>query len=160
MDLDRRHQLRLGLLSCSVALLGGLLLCAPAARAALGSSAASIAADRDQLRASVRVTSHALYEVHELMLPNGVSVREYRVPDGIVFAIAWSGPAKPDLSQALGAYFPGYVEAAKANTDGHNHMSARRADLVMTSTGRMRDFAGHAYLASAVPAGVSIDELR
>jgi hypothetical protein len=160
MVVDRRYRLRLGLLSCGVALLGGLLLSVQTAHAALGGSAASIAVDRDALRANVTVTGHALYEVHELALPGGTTLREFRAPGGIIFAIAWSGPAKPDLSRALGAYFPGYLEAAKANTSGHNHLAAQRADLVIASTGRMRDFAGHAYLASAVPAGVSIDEIR
>ena len=75
MNLDHRSQLRLGVLSCSVALLGALLLPAPAAHAALGSNAASIVADRDQLQASVRVTAHALYEVHELTLPTGTALR-------------------------------------------------------------------------------------
>lgn len=160
MNLDRPRQPMLVLTSCAVALLGGLLLSAPAAHAALGSSAASIEADRAQLRARHSVTTHDLFEVHELALPTGTTLREYRALDGIVFAVTWNGPSKPDLSQVLGAYFPGYLEAAKANGSGHNHLAATRADLVVLSSGHMRAFSGRAYLASAVPAGVSLDEIR
>ena len=95
-----------------------------------------------------------------MTLQGGTNLREYRALDGIVFAVGWNGPAKPDLSHALGAFFPGYLDAARANTGGHNYLSAVRADFVITSTGRMGSFAGHAFLASAVPAGVSIEELR
>jgi hypothetical protein len=160
MNLDRRRQLRLVLMTCTALLSGGLLLVAPAAHAALGSTAASIEADRNQLQAQRTVTAHDLYEVHELTLPTGTTLREYRAPDGIVFAVAWTGPAKPDLSQALGAYFPGYLEAARGNGGGHNHIAATRADLVVVSSGHMRAFSGRAYLASAIPAGVSLDEIR
>ena len=160
MNLDRRRQRMLVPLSPAVALLGGLLLSVPAAHATLGKPAASIEADRAQLQAQHSVTAHDLYEVHDLALPTGTTLREYRAPDGIVFAVTWSGPAKPDLSQVLGAYFPGYLEAAKANGSGHNHLAATRADLVVVSSGHMGAFAGRAWLASAIPAGVSLDELR
>ena len=159
MNLDRTFQPRLAVVSCTAVALG-VLLAAPAARAALGSSVASIETDRAALHAQHSVTARGLYELHELTLPSGTTLREYRAPDGIVFAVTWNGPAKPDLSQALGAYFPGYVEAARANGAGHNRLAATRADLVLVSSGHMRAFTGRAYLASAIPAGVSIDELR
>ena len=141
-------------------LLASVFIAAPEARAALGADAASIAADQVQLRAALKVTAHPLYEVHELVLPTGTIVREYAVPGGAVFAIGWNGRSMPDLQQVLGAHYPAYLAAASENQAGHHHMAAQRADLVVVSTGRMRAFAGHARLESAVPAGVSIDELQ
>jgi hypothetical protein len=136
------------------------LLTAPASLAALGGDPASITADQAHLKASLSVTPHPLYSVHELISSTGTTVREYAAPDGAVFAIAWNGPAMPDLRQTLGAYFADYIAAARANQGGHHHLAATSADLVVQSAGHMRAFAGRAYLAGAVPAGVSIDELR
>jgi Protein of unknown function (DUF2844) len=144
----------------SLALLGNALFACSPARAALGSDIASIAADQAHFQATDTVTSHPLYAVHEMVLSTGTSMREYAAPDGRVFAIGWDGPALPDLQQALGTHFEEYVAAARANMGGHHYLSAQRGDLVLVSTGRMRAFAGHAYLASAVPPGVSVDELR
>jgi hypothetical protein len=141
-------------------LLAAYLLLTPAAWAALGSDTASVAADQAHFHASARVTTHALYEVHELVLATGTTVREYAVTGGRVFAVAWEGPAIPDLQQVLGASFADFVAAAQANQSGHHHLAATRGDLVLVSTGRMRAFIGRAYLASAVPPGVSIDEIR
>jgi hypothetical protein len=144
----------------SLVLLGNALFACSPAWAALGSDTASIAADQAHFQASDKVTSHPLYEVHEMVVSTGTSVREYAAPDGRVFAIGWDGPAMPDLQQALGSHFKDFVAAARANQGGHHYLAAQRGDLMLVSTGRMRAFAGHAYLASAVPAGVSIDELR
>jgi hypothetical protein len=95
-----------------------------------------------------------------MIVSTGTSVREYAAADGSVFAIGWDGPAMPDLRQVLGAHFEDFLAAARANRGGHHYLAAQRGDFVLLSTGRMRAFAGHAYLASAVPLGVSIDELR
>src|SRR5450631_2787106 len=160
MDFVRCNRLRPGILAGGALLLGGIWLAAPQARAALGAGAASIADDQAHLRATATLTTHPLYEVHELTLPAGTIVREYTAADGGVFAIGWNGPAMPDLQQTLGRHFADYVAAASANASGHHYMAAQSADLVVVSTGRMRAFAGHAYLASAVPAGVSTGELQ
>jgi hypothetical protein len=87
-------------------------------------------------------------------------VREYAAPGGMVFAVGWDGPAMPDLRQTLGAHYDEYLAAAHANQGGHHHLAAQRGDLVLVSNGHMRAFAGRAYLASAVPPGVSLEELR
>lgn len=143
-----------------VLLLAVAWLAMPPAHAALGEADASIAADRAHLRASLKISPRATYEVHELTLPSGTAVREYLAPGGIVFAVAWNGPSMPDLRQTLGNYFADYTAAARSNAGGHHHLGARRGDLVIQAHGHMRAFAGRVYLASAVPAGVAIDELR
>jgi hypothetical protein len=160
MGNHRGVALRPGSLLGCLALLGGMVLAAPRAHAALGSDYASIAADAAQLRAAIKITPHTGYEVHEITLPSGTAVREYVSGGGIVFAVAWNGPAMPDLRQTLGNYFGAYVAAAQANRSGHHHLAATHGDLVIQSHGRMRAFIGRAYLASAVPAATPIDELR
>jgi hypothetical protein len=151
---------RPGRLFGALALVGNALFACSPAQAALGSDIASIAADQAHFQTSDKVTSHPLYDVHEMAVSSGASVREYAAPDGTVFAIGWDGPAMPDLRQALGTHFEDFVAAARVNQGGHHYLAAQRGDLVLVSTGRMRAFAGHAYLASAVPPGVSIAELR
>jgi hypothetical protein len=160
MDYFRWNRLRRGRLSGTLGLLGGALFAISPAWAALGSDAASIVADRAHFQASVNVQQHALYDIHEMTLSSGTSVREYAAPGGVVFAIGWDGPAMPDLHQTLGAHFGEYLAAARANQDGHHHLAAQRGDLVIMSAGHVRAFAGRAYLVSAVPPGVSIDELQ
>lgn len=138
----------------------GALLGTSIAHAALGAPYASVADDQAKMKASIQVTSGAAYQVHALTLPTGTVVREYVANGGEVFAVAWSGPVKPDLRQTLGDYFPSYVAAAKAKFGGHNHLFLSTPDLVIQSSGHMRAFSGRAYLVQAVPAGVSTDELR
>jgi hypothetical protein len=160
MDYFRGNGLHRVRLSGTLGMLGGVFFAVSSAWAALGSDAASIVADRAHFQASVTVRPHSLYDIHEMTLSTGTTVREYAAPGGVVFAIGWDGPAMPDLQQTLGAHFEEYLAAARANQSGHHHLAAQRGDLVIMSTGHMRAFAGRAYLASAVPPGVSIDELR
>jgi hypothetical protein len=160
MDYFRWNRLRPARLWGTLALLGSAFFACSPAWAGLGSDIASIAADQAHFQTSDKVTSHPLYDVHEMVVSSGTSVREYAAPDGRIFAVGWDGPAMPDLRQALGANFEDFVLAARANQRGHHYLAAQRGDLVLVSTGRMRAFAGHAYLASAVPPGVSIAELR
>ncbi len=160
MDTIRRNRPRPLRLFGAIILVGGACYAASPAWAALGSYAASISADRAAFQASVKVTSRALYDIHEMTLSSGTTVREYAAPDGMVFAVGWDGAAMPDLRQVLGASYNEYLAAAQENQGGHQHLAAQRGDLVLVSSGHMRAFAGRAYLASAVPPGVSIDELR
>ena len=160
MDDFRWNRLRPGRLFGAFVLVGSACFALSPAWAALGSSAASSNDDRGQFQGSLKVTPHTLYDIHELTLSTGTTVREYAAPGGWVFAVGWDGPAMPDLRQALGAHYEEFLAAAQANQGGHHHLAAQRGDLVLESTGRMRAFAGRAYLASAVPPGVSVDELR
>jgi Protein of unknown function (DUF2844) len=142
----------------SLVLIAGLGPCI--ATAALGEPEASVQADAAQLKGTVQVTAHASYRVHEIQLPSGTLLREYVGSDGKVFAIAWNGPAIPNLRQTLGQYFDNYVTAAKANRSGHHHLQIQQSDLVVQSSGHMRAFSGRAYLPPAVPGGVSVGDLR
>jgi hypothetical protein len=147
-------------LAPAITLAVGAPLWVTTAQAALGAPYASIAGDQATLGASIKATPHAGYTVHELTLPSGTVVREFSAVNGTVFAVAWNGPSKPNLSQLLGNYFNDFVTTAQTTPGGRNHVNLSRSDLVIQAGGHMRAFFGRAYLVGSVPAGVSSDELR
>ena len=129
--------------------------------AALGEPETSVQTEAARLRGSIKVTPHANYKLHEIQLPSGTLVREFAGSDGKVFAVAWSGPAVPNLRELLGQYFDNYVTAAKAeHSGGHHHLQIRESNLVVLAGGHMRAFSGLAYLPQALPSGVSAGDLH
>ncbi|MDE2341903.1 MAG: DUF2844 domain-containing protein [Betaproteobacteria bacterium] len=130
------------------------------AHAELGGTAASIEADRARMKAVVRAQPGASYTVHEIRDPGGLVVREYLSVSGHVFAVGWNGPRIPDLRQLLGSYFPTLQSAAQEHPGRHGPLHVQRPDLVVTSSGHQRAFAGFAYAPALVPAGVSPESLR
>jgi len=159
---DDRMRIRLGIdlrVGCCV----GALLVALLPRlacAALGEPESSISGDVQHLKGSIKSTARTNYQVHEIQLPSGTVLREFAAVGGSVFAVTWSGPAIPDLRQALGRYFDVYVTAAQAKQGGHRHLRIEQSEFVMQSSGHMRAFSGRAYLPRALPPGTSADEIR
>ncbi|MFZ4479806.1 MAG: DUF2844 domain-containing protein [Rhodoferax sp.] len=101
----------------------------------------------------------ALYRMQATPLENGTTVREYVSSSGVVFAVAWRGPVLPDLSALLGSYFKSFkaeTEQARALGKRGSPVNLANEKLVVRSTGRMRDFSGHAYAPELIPAGVDI----
>jgi hypothetical protein len=146
-----------------VALLGVMLMVSSlphVACAALGEPEATVAVDTQQLKGSVKTTARTNYRMHEIQLPSGTMLREFVSADGNVFAVAWNGPAIPNLRQALGRYFDVYQSAAKTNHGGRRHLQIRQDDLVVQSSGHMRTFSGRAYLPQSVPSSTSLEEIR
>jgi hypothetical protein len=94
-----------------------------------------------------------------MTLASGTVVREFAGLDGKVFAVAWHGPHVPDLRQTLGKYFDTMQSAPRAHAD-RNHLHIQQGDLVVQAGGHMRAFSGRAYLASAVPTGVNLGDVR
>jgi hypothetical protein len=128
--------------------------------AALGEPESSISGDVQHLKGSIKSILRTNYRVHEIQLPSGTVLREFAAAGGNVFAVSWSGPAIPDLRQALGRYFDVYVTAAQAKQGGHRHLQIEQSEFVMQSSGHMRAFSGRAYLPQALPPGTSVDEIR
>ncbi|MDD5335722.1 MAG: DUF2844 domain-containing protein [Rhodoferax sp.] len=132
-------------------------------RAALGQAPTPAAAPPGARRlAATPAAQPGLYVLHEAVLENGTRVREYATPSGVVFAVTWRGPVLPDLSALLGDYFSTF----KAETDSARLIGKRgspvqleRADLVVRSGGRMRNFFGHAYAPALIPTGVNIKDV-
>lgn len=153
---------QLRLLLALGALAAGELITHPA-HAALGGSPDSVAADGSALRGQLTSTAMVAYDVQEID-SGELAVREYVTRTGQVFAVTWQGPTMPDLQQLLGTYFGRFQSAAAAahasNPGIHRELVVSQSDLVVVSTGRLRDFHGLAYLPALVPAGVSIDQLQ
>ncbi len=131
-----------------------------AAHAALGEQEVSTQADVAALKGQLHSSDQVLYRLSEIRAPSGVIVREYAAPSGKVFAVTWRGQTQPDLRQVLGPHYAEFAAAsATAPRADRHHLSVRANDLVVQMSGHMRAFTGRAYLASEVPAGVSVRDL-
>ena len=141
-------------------LLGAVIALAHAAPALawLGGDAASVEIDRLHLKATLDTASAATHTRYELHTPSGTVVTQFVSPAGRVFAVAWEGPAMPDLKQVLSDYFPRYVAASGSQGPGKRVVEA--PDFVVQSSGHMRAFFGRAYLPESLPQGVSLDDIR
>jgi hypothetical protein len=146
------------------AALGALLVAALGPRVAsatLGEPEVTVQTDVAQAHASIKSSQdRASYRVHEIQLPSGTVMREFVAPNGKVFAVAWQGPTRPDLRQALGQYFDAYVLAPRSKLADRRHVQIQQGDLVVQAGGHMRALSGRAYLLSAIPSGVNLGDLH
>lgn len=114
--------------------------------------------------AAVTTTSSG-YSINTVTLESGTVVREFfATANNQVFAVAWQGPALPDLREILGTYFGRFASGGIAASGVHVTGPAQRgfsaSDLVIQSYGHIGNFQGYAYLPSAVPPGVVLANLR
>ena len=130
------------------------------ANAALGEREASVQADAQAAKASIKMQDRGTYRLHEIVMPSGTKVREFVNSAGQVFAVTWQGPTMPNLRQTLGKYFGDYVAAEQENHPVRRHIEIHRDDLVVESAGHMRAFSGRAYLPQVVPGGVNVGDLH
>jgi hypothetical protein len=132
------------------------------AAATLGERVESVEADRTRLSARLAGTTDlGRYRVYTLDSPVSM-VRQFARPDGVIFAVAWSGLAVPDLTPLLGAYAADYRAARPLQRPRRGARSARVTgqQVVVETWGRMRDLHGLAYLPALLPAGVEPDAMR
>jgi hypothetical protein len=150
--------------TCKRAALGALLIAALGpgiASATLGEPEVSVQTDVARAHASIKSSQdRAGYRVHEIQLPSGTVMREFIAPNGQVFAVAWQGPSRPDLRQALGQYFDAYASAPRSKMADRRHVQIQQGDLVVQAGGHMRALSGRAYLLSAIPSGVNVGDLH
>jgi hypothetical protein len=135
-------------------------LAAAPAFAALGGDVNSVQTDRVHMKGAVRVTTNTVYTVHEISTAYGTSVREFVGADGKVFAVSWDGPVNPDLRQVLGSYYAQFVQAASTLHGNHRHLSIEQPGLVVQNHGRLRAFAGRAWVPSMLPENFSVDDIK
>jgi hypothetical protein len=131
------------------------------AEANLGGGRDSIDADGRRLSARMSAANAPTHTVHVLTMANGEVIREFARPDGVVFAVAWRGPARPDLRQLLG---PRFDTVQADNTLPHGRrtrrpLAVRRPDFAMSSGGHPGAFWGVAYLPALAPAGFPVRDL-
>ena len=131
-------------------------------RASLGGRYVTVEADRAHMGGAVRSTSAGTHMVHALTSISQGTVREFTRPDGTVFAVAWRGPARPDLRQILGVSFDTFQSSIVVS--GRRRLRgplAMRSDgLVVHSAGHPGAFWGFAYLPQALPPGFDVDALQ
>jgi len=131
------------------------------ASATLGEPEITVQNDVDRAHASIKSSQDRTgYRVHEITLPSGTSMREFVAPSGMVFAVTWRGPIRPDLRQALGQYFEPFVSAPRAKFADRRHLQIQQGDLIVQMSGHMRALFGRAYLSSAIPSGVNVGDLH
>ena len=142
------------------------------ARATLGGSADSVAADAAAFQATgVNSIVHPApnapaidsYTVARMTTACGIAVNEFVGPDGKVFAVTWRGRRPPDLSVLLGSYFAQYWDAASAGVlaaHGLHHAFVRGTDVAVETAGHMRDMWGRAWLPAMLPPGADESEIR
>ncbi|MBV8205211.1 MAG: DUF2844 domain-containing protein [Acidobacteria bacterium] len=145
--------------TCGFVSLAVAMLCSAAA-ASLGDNVASVESDSRRMHAAVHVTHYAGYDVHELQYGAGAVVREYASPAGIVFGVAWQGPAMPDMKQVLGPYFAQFQQAAQARHARRGPLSVEEPGLVVRVSGHMRSFSGQAYVPQFMPHGIRGPDVR
>ena len=138
-----------------------LLLAVAPAWATLGEYESSVSVDRQYLRGEVRQQAMSGYTVHRITAANGVTVREYVSPKGIVFGVAWTGQFAPNMQQLLGSYFSDLEQAQRATPPRRGRPLVVKTDrLVLVSAGHMRGFHGHAYAPDLLPTNVSAEVVR
>jgi hypothetical protein len=132
------------------------------ARAELGGDYNSILQDRTAMHATLTCQPHAAYNTYILDMPDGTQVREYYSVVGVVFAVDWSGRGhRPDMRQALGAYFERFGRPENLPLKARNSMLRRiEPDIVLESRVVMRRFKGRAYLPQFVPQEAAIADVR
>ena len=100
------------------------------------------------------------YTTRESRDANGVTIREYVLPSNTVFAVAWEGPIRPDMTALLGSYFPNFVAAGESRARGTGPLIEGNGDFRIESAGRLGHFFGMAYLPRLMPANVRPGDLK
>jgi hypothetical protein len=140
-----------------------LLAISNVSHAELGGNTHTIDSDSVGMKAQKKalVSGFPSYTVHQMELPSQTIVRQYASPAGIVFAVTWQGPFKPDLRELLGRNFEKMIAyQSRSARRGHTQLTINEADLVVESGGRMRNFFGRAYLPAEIPPGLAMQEIK
>ncbi|AUT59078.1 DUF2844 domain-containing protein [Paraburkholderia terrae] len=110
-----------------------------------------------------RVLPGSAVRVRSSVDAGGTTINEYATGDGLIFAYAWQGPTMPDLTRMLGPYAERYRAKAAEQFDATGLLHASRVeqtDVIVESGGQMRSYVGRAWLPAALPADVSLADLR
>ena len=133
--------------------------------AALGQPATSVEHDRSLMKGQRhgQTGTGTGYSIETLTVA-GMTIREYVSANGVVFAVAWKGTGAPDLPLLLGEYFEEYrdgLTAARNQTPRARKPLVLKTDhLVVERRGHSRSMWGRAYLPSALPPGLAIEDIR
>src|SRR6266540_2269840 len=85
---------------------------------------------------------------------------EFVGPSGVVFAVAWGGVSRPDLSVLLGSYAAPYRRAvAQSGPTRRRSRRVQSGGAVVETWGHMRALHGRAWVPALIPPGVTLDEI-
>ena len=147
---------------CGILCLLASLLQPLGAWAVLGGNAATVAQDGQPVAPNGRALAQQSHGVQQqsVLTAQNVTVTEYSA-NGVVFAMNWTGPVTPDLSQLLATYFPQYTAKLPAPTAATRNkpITVLTPDFVLHASGHMRAFSGSAYAPGLVPAGLNLSTL-
>jgi hypothetical protein len=122
------------------------------------------AMSRKATGAAARTESTASWSTRETTSDDGLVQREYLTADGTVFAVAWRGPRRPELSVLLGTRYARQMsENARAQRQlgrgSHATTSQMDETFAVHASSHQRLSAGVAWLPRMLPAGVDPDSL-
>jgi hypothetical protein len=144
----------------SYAVLGGAPSAGSSAPMSLRATQQAASSASSPSSPSASTYSASSYSVHESRDADGITVREYVLPDNVVFAVTWQGPVRPDMSALLGSYFPNFVSAGEERLRGTGALIQRNGELQIESAGRPGHFFGTAYLPRLMPADLRANNLQ
>lgn len=138
--------------------LGGAPTLNPAQRVSVASrKAANTAADNATTGATTGASTG--WSTREVTLPDGLVEREYLTADGTVFAVAWRGSHRPELSVLLGTQYATQMsrnarELRRQGRGAHGSTSQAGETFAVQASTHQRSSIGVAWLPRMLPAGI------
>ena len=137
-----------------------LLALAPGlASAALDAAPSDVPTAKVQ-RSAATTAAGVAYTDLTRTLQSGTVVHEFVDAAGDVFAVAWSGPFKPNLKRLLGRHFDRLKDGGGTRKADRAHVEVKDADVVVQSGGHMGAFEGRAWIPTRLPAGFDTQEMK
>ena len=131
--------------------------------AALGQPADSVERDRAMMKAQRQSRTGTAYTIDTITVA-GLKIKEYVSLEGVVFAVVWQGTGAPDLRLLLGEYFEEYrdaLQAARNRAPKARKLFRMKSDrLVVERGGHSRSLWGRAFLPSALPPGMTAEDIQ
>jgi hypothetical protein len=139
-----------------------LILGAAPVWAILGESESSVSLDQQVLNGAHREEARQGYKLHQITAADGLVVKEFVSPAGLVFAVTWQAAHMPNLEQLLGSHITELQAALQSQTHrpGRRPVIVRTDKLVFVSGGHMRAYHGYAYVPGLVPANVNPETVQ
>ena len=131
--------------------------------AALGQPAESVERDRAMMKAQRQSRTGTVYTIDTITVA-GLKIKEYVSLEGVVFAVVWQGTGAPDLQLLLGEYFEEYRDELQAARNrapkARKPFRMKTARLVVERGGHSRSLWGRAFLPSALPPGMTAEDIQ
>lgn len=139
--------------------LGGAPTLGPGLRVAKESRKAS-----DQATGSATAGTATSWSMREVTLPDGLIQREYLTTDGTVFAVAWRGSHRPELSVLLGTRYATQMsrnarELRRQGRGSHAMTSQMDETFAVRASAHQRSSTGVAWLPRMLPPGLDPNTL-